>query len=829
MASEQVVFTPALGQNIVVDGDATFLTLYASSFAPITLQAHIDDNSLVPFTSTNLGSVGGPPVLNYQAVLPISKPVVKINVIGSTHFQYGQITLTKGNMGGVDREFGTEISLAEGEEVRNERIDWLDVKDWEGWAWYRPRETWIESRFTQLASLDPLVPTHSLLLRPTNPEIDLRSVLAVFPASTAEAFVTLRGSRNGETPGIYARVRRVKNGGTIKVHVTGKLKIQKGSTTAISDAVAIARQKYGHSARIPFVQEERGETPFDRLGFCTWSSIGENIPLTYDLMENLVKLLNRDKMPIGTFLIDDGWQDIRYGHNGAPKARGLWDFGTWSGMQSSLADNITLVRENLPTVKDIGVWMTLAGYWNSISPYSPLARKYDMRMYPLERKNVLGIEWPGNGFDDQQSGSILDPELRAYCLPPPHRVYEFWRDYFQSMADAGITFVKVDNQAYNSFLQGVDGGEEFVAMWNSMTQAANDIFGENRVIHCMAHYERMFNGDIGMGIATKGRKVVIRNTDDFGLPRRNVHRDHIHYNLYNGLLLSHQSLLLDADMFMTNDQWPEYHAVLRAFFNGPIFLADKPGVGDFRVHKKLTGRSPGDEVAYRTIRSQNVIRPLLRNVWEATMDSGRGPSIKATSYFAESKSASIVMWNARCDAIDHSVDILFEGDIIDALEYENGISGTSWEGVIWASNAAQATNVSVQPVSSDASFQIIISNPVLSTSVAPESYEILTVAPYHTIGDIKIAVLGLVDKYAALAPIQSVQVQDDHLDIESKYDGVLGYIIAGTYGNISVTIDGVVVEPHSSRLTDGSLLVDVDLTNAISVEGNGVWAVSIFV
>ncbi|KAH8694852.1 glycoside hydrolase superfamily [Talaromyces proteolyticus] len=827
MAPDQVVFTPALNQTFVIAEKATTFALYASTFNPIQLQALIDEHQNSDFTRIDLGTIGTSPVQNFRAIIPISKPNTEIKVVGNG-VQYGKITLAKASTKGNDQEFLTEIILPVDEEFRSERIEWLDINDWKGWAWYRSRDTWIEARFTPLLNLDSFLATHNLLLQPNNSTQDPRSILAVFPASTKEAFVTLSAARDGEPPGVYARVRRVKNGSPIQVYVVGKLKVRKGTTNAISEAVEIARVKYGYSARAPFVVENK-ETPFDRLGFCTWSSIGENIPLTYDLMENLVKLLNRDKVPIGTFLIDDGWQDIRYGHNGAPRSRGLWSFATWSGMKSSLADNVALIKENLPTVKDIGVWMTLAGYWNSISPYSPLARNYEMRMYPLERNNVLGMEWPEHGFDGQQSASLVDLELRAYCLPPPHRAYEFWRDYFQSVVDAGITFVKVDNQAYNSFLKAVEGGEEFVTMWNSMTRAADEIFGENRVIHCMAHYERTFNGDIGMGEATKGRKIVIRNTDDFGLPRRNVHRDHIHYNLYNGILLSQQCLLLDADMFMTNDQWPEYHAVLRAFFNGPIFVADKPGVGDFKVHSKLTARSPGDEIAYRTIRTKNVIRPLHRNVWEATLDAGQGPSIRAGTYFPECESASIVLWNARSDGCDNSIDIIFEGDIIDALEHENKSIESPWKGVVWASNAAQATAVSVNSVSADACFQILASKPILSISVAPKSYEVLTVAPYHNLGPTKISVLGLIDKYAGLAALQCVKIQGTSLEVESKYDGVLGFILAREPSSIYVTVDGSIVEPRSLRLTDGSVLVKVDLTNATSVEGKSTWMVSVSV
>lgn len=823
MAVHSVVFTPALGQTVFVPAGTDSIVLYAAAPDPVELTARVDgQDEQTPFTRVQLDSIGQEPLLTYKVTLPLHSGR-EIAVFGGGS-ELGKITFVQTQATGEDQEFVTEVVLEEGEEWKSQKIDWLNVQDWEGWAWYRTRETWIEASFTHLSQLSSQTPTHNLLLRPTSAEIDPRSVLAVFPASSQEAFVTLSAARDGEPAGVYARARRIKKGGQAKVYVTGKLTVQKGTATGIRSAVEIARAKYGLSAT-PFT-EESGLNPFDRLGFCTWTSIGENVPLTIDLVDNLVQLLRRDNIPVGTFLIDDGWQDIRHGQNGAVKTRGLWSFGTWDGMKSSLADTVALIKRTLPTVKDVGVWMTLAGYWNSIVPDSPLAQKYEMRVYHLDRDNVRGIRWPTQDFDGQQSGSISKPENRVWCLPPPHQAYAFWRDYFRACADAGITFVKVDNQAYGSFLEGVEGGEEFVALWNGMTRAADETFGENRVIHCMAHYERMFNGDIGMGAATQGKRIVIRNSDDFGLPRRNVHRDHIRYNIYNGMLLGHQCLTPDTDMFMTSAQWPEYHAVLRAFFPGPIFLADKPGQGDARVRSKLIGRRPGDD-SRLVIRAPSIIRPLRRNVWERFLDGGRGASLKGMSYFQDSQSAAIVVWNTREDAVDHSVDVLFEGDLLDALD--GTTSAGPWEGVIWAANARKAKSVSLDPAragtSSSSDWETIASEPVFSVSLAPQSVETLTIAPYQAVGKKgRIANLGLVDKYASLAGIKSSVVEGSRLVTEIKYDGVVGFVIADAV-DISASVDGKAADIKSEQLQEGLTLVQVDLTQAAGT--GSVWRVEI--
>jgi hypothetical protein len=821
VSARNIVFTPAIGQAVPVPPGVAKVAVYATTPNPADIEARFPDGT-AKFQQIGLQSTAG--LRTYVVYFENSKLPEEISIFVDGVTLAGKISFSQQQVRGNNREFLTVVELEEGDDFKSQKLDWLDAHDWEGWAWYRPRDTWIEADFTALSNLSPQTPTHSLLLHPTKTNIDPNSVLAVFPASTQEVFLTLSGARDGEAPGVYARARRVKRGSKVTAYVGGKLTVDKGKDTAIKGAMNVVRAKQG-LPEASFKKLE-GESPFDRLGFCTWSSIGENVPLTLDLMDNLVQLLAKDQTPIGTFIIDDGWQDIRYGVNGAEKSRGLWDFGTWEVMNAQLSEVVALVKKTLPTVKDIGVWMTLAGYWNSIAPNSPLAKKYEMRTFKLNRENVRGIVWHDEGFDGQQSGTISIPEDRTYCLPPPHLAYSFWKDYFSSCAAAGITFAKVDNQAYGSYLDGVEGGEQFVAMWNGMIKAANEVFGENRIIHCMAHYERTFNGDIGMGVPTAGKKVVIRNSDDFGLERPNVHRDHIQYNIFNAMLNSQLCFIPDADMFMTGAQWPEYHAVLRAFFEGPILLADKPGTSDLNIVRKLVGRSP--ENIYETVTAPETIRLLARNVWEHFRDAGEGPSIKGTSYFPAARSASIVLWNSRQDALYNSSDIIFEADVIDALDCTD-TTASAGEIALWLFTSGTAVSATLH--ASEADHNISPSTPLLSVSLVPEAVEIITVAPFQEVGSLRIASLGLIDKYAGLAAIKDSRVADNRLSSKIVFDGTLGFLVstdAATLDEkISLTVDGI-TQPLTAIKKQGHLhLLKVDLTAAPTSQGKESWTVVI--
>ncbi|KAG0646377.1 putative galactinol-sucrose galactosyltransferase 2 [Hyphodiscus hymeniophilus] len=824
--TERIALTPALGQVVTVPLCTSSIAVYASSPELINLVAKFEGGAS-NFEQLDLDSSGN--LYTYKLSFLSSDFPKSISVFANGVELEGKISFEHERSHGKDEEFSTEIVLEETEDFKSQRLEWLNIDDWDGWAWYRPRETWIEASFTPMSKLSPKTPTHNLLLRPNNPKIDPKSVLAVFPASPPGAFVHLTAARDGEAPGIYARVRRVKNGGRITSYVGAKVNVHKGELNAIRGAIDVARKKYGYSTA-PFTQDT-GHSPFTGLGFCTWSSIGEDVPLTLDLMDDLVQKLVKFNVPVGTFIIDDGWQDIRYGLNGSEKTRGLWSFDTWERMNAPLSDVVSLVKKTLPTVEDVGVWMTLHGYWNSIAPTSPLAKKYEMQTFKLNRDNLQGIDWPETDFDGQQTCSISDPEKRTWCLPPPHLAYKFWKDYFTSCFDAGVSFVKVDDQAYGSLLDGVSGGEEFVALWDGMTRAASEVFGDNRVIHCMAHYERTFNGDIGMGVATQGKKIVIRNSDDFGLNRPDIHRSHIHFNIFNAMLTSQLCLIPDPDMFMTSAQWPEYHAVLRAFFEGPVLLADKPGELDLEILNKLIGKSPTGR--YQIVRAPQTIRPLSRAVWERYLDGGFGPAMKGVSYFPAARSASLVLWNTRQGALQSTADIIFESDLIDALEgiKDSVESGESLDLAVWFFSSGLAKSVSLKDFGSEPSYGAELSPPVIAVSLEPQATEALTIATYHSVGDTMVACLGLIDKYAGLAAIQRTQVKGGQLSVAISFTGILGFLVKqgaeDITGKVRVTIDNISANCAVKSKGSGLSLVEVNLVDVQAVAGKEGWTVAI--
>ena len=150
---------------------------------------------------------------------------------------------------------------------------------------------------------------------------------------------------------------------------------------------------------------------------------------------------------------------------------------------------IDMLKQKFPFFKSIGIWLTLEGYWNSISPSSPLAQQY-----PLFSCT----------FHDHIKNETTQGHLPLFEHWP-----KFWTDYFTTLKSCGVTFVKVDNQ---SFIDALTEGEEestIKAYGHAvMTRAAVEVFGH--MVHCMSQSGRFNTGEFGLGVDSGADGAVVR-------------------------------------------------------------------------------------------------------------------------------------------------------------------------------------------------------------------------------------------------------------------------------------------------------------------------------
>lgn len=285
------------------------------------------------------------------------------------------------------------------------------------------------------------------------------------------------------------------------------------------------------------------------------------------------------------------------------------------------------------------------GYWEGIHPDSPLIPKYDCKPY------TASIDWWDGVANATHDVPYLPNGKAEYYLPSPDKALAFWKDYFLHLADAGVVFVKVDNQATMTSLSGVDGAIEARVIWQGMYDAAEQVFG-GKAIHCMAHGENMWTGVQGLGVASSGERIVWRNSDDFGLSKPTAHQDHFFTNIFNSLVSNALCVIPDADMFMTAAQAPHSHALLRAFFPGPLTLSDKPKEHDLSLLARLMATDKSGN--RRAIRTKVAPEPLARRMLDSTIrDHSTGTGLWAT--VRGPKVTLIGVWNVRgngCRVLD---------------------------------------------------------------------------------------------------------------------------------------------------------------------------------
>jgi hypothetical protein len=425
------------------------------------------------------------------------------------------------------------------------------------------------------------------------------------------------------------------------------------------------------------------------------------------------------------------------------------------------------------------------GYWDGIHPDSPLVKKYGCRKYPINREWWRGT--PGRGQDQDQDNHQLaltgrpagEPEA-FYVMPPPSRAAQFWTDWFTELRRAGITFLKIDNQAATTSLEGVGGVAEALTTWETRYAAAAAVFGPGRVIHCMSHSEAMWAGPLGLGLATHSERFVWRNSDDFGINHRSpyAHQQHIFTNLMNALVSNHMATIPDADMFMTARQHAPAHALLRALFPGPLLLTDKAGEHDAALLWRLAARDRAGTA--RVLKAPRAAEPLARRLLDTSiLDYKDGTGEWAAAPVGPH--TIVAVWNNRggIDKPCHVRDALTVHDLEDALAHEIDDSyfvlrmGVDKPSVLGAALVQPGDKGKIVVVD-DINMLEAASFWVARAQRPPPDFG-------GALAGFEIAVLGLVDHFAGPAALHRVELTQVTIDVQLKNAGKLGVAVAAPY------------------------------------------------
>jgi hypothetical protein len=304
----------------------------------------------------------------------------------------------------------------------------------------------------------------------------------------------------------------------------------------------------------------------ETIGWCTWNSSALGKNLNEDLLVRAAKYFKDSGFPIGWFLVDDGWFDQ-----------------TGSKLNSFRPDPkkfprgfkeiIRTLREEYH-LKDVGVWHALNGYWQGINPESELGKEY--------RSNLITyteLSHPDRDSVTRRTCSFLDPMSEA-----PAR---FYGEIHRFLHDEGFTFIKVDNQlVVERMAPGNFPVWDGAARYHDALNSSAARWFNNALINCMDMTPDAWGNF--------GTTAVARTSEDYfpyekgetyNLQRGNA-AAHVLQAVYNSLYFS-QMVFPDFDEFQSHNPNGVFHAIARAINDGPIYITDNIGEGNFGILRPL--------------------------------------------------------------------------------------------------------------------------------------------------------------------------------------------------------------------------------------------------
>lgn len=533
------------------------------------------------------------------------------------------------------------------------------------------------------------------------------------------------------------------------------------------------------------------------LGICTWEALGagKDRPLLSTIDALLCRWSSVIHMAQTSLLLDDGWQNVL---QDSSNSRRLLSFD----MDHSLLDNflpttsshedtsstlckfISFLQEKYPFIQYYGVWMTLAGYWHGLCPdpsQSQLAEKYG----PLVRATL--------------------PFCHAYWyIPNPWKIQNYFDDYFKSLKTAGISFIKVDDQAdweYFSNLEVFDEGQWqtldmtpkslFKLAWQGMLRAARRYFGESGVLHSMALGRYFLNGLMSPNNLITGDLQYVRTSDDVFPNVPQAHTWHIYQNALELWLTNAISEVIpDADMVTTSMateqltcDWAEYHVAFRTHFSSTTIWLSDPLYAPIQTHlldlllAKLKNKDTGSVGHLRPVQLSKawITSPLTSCIFLDLTSADHGPGLKIASTelvcLTETPLKSLLsVWNVHTKD-SSAIDFISLSDIGRTLPIEFVSLDPKTLFFIYSALSHRLHWRTSTEIQQELEFGPAVSVPVIPIFLPPagwDSFRIIEAYPLDTLDEYSaspwIACVGLVDKLAGLVALTG-------MDCDINYDG----------------------------------------------------------
>ncbi|ORZ08616.1 glycoside hydrolase superfamily, partial [Absidia repens] len=315
------------------------------------------------------------------------------------------------------------------------------------------------------------------------------------------------------------------------------------------------------------------------LGYCTWNSLDQQ-DMTMDGIDNALDSFEQHHIPIGYLLIDDGWQRQHDGY--------MTDFDADPRkFPDGLSGTIKSLKRRHRSLKSIGVWHTLWGYWCGV-----------------DKDSIGKLYQQFRSYYSSSSETLLEGDTKVYLIVDG--VSQFYDDFYRHLTDAGVDMVKIDNQGGIGDLRWECDAQSTVKrpislkqkhrLWDMYRVAAANAMEKyftTPPLHCMAMNPHLL--ECRKLETEKITKIwyggINRNSDDFYPDIFDSHPWHLYENLLNSMWSSSLFSAIDFDMFQSAHYFGEYHASSRAISGGPVYITDIPGNHDINLLRTLTAEN----------------------------------------------------------------------------------------------------------------------------------------------------------------------------------------------------------------------------------------------
>jgi hypothetical protein len=286
--------------------------------------------------------------------------------------------------------------------------------------------------------------------------------------------------------------------------------------------------------RTDFRMNKKYPEMFRYLGWCSWEQYKWDI--SEKVLLDVVDRIETGGLPIRFLLVDDGHLDTAGGRK----------LKSFDPDKAKFPDGFSplLARRSENGIKWMGLWNTMAGYWDGVSPENELGCRINRHLAQMEKTGAV-----------VPAGDIESTRI-------------FYNAHLGAVERHGFDFVKIDCQSRNMawYLGTCNAVEAAANNLQALEEAAEKHTGG--MLNCMAHsLPCVFNTRYS---------AVTRCSIDYKVGKMSRAKSHLLQSYANTLWLA-QTAWVDHDMFHSGDPGVgRIIAISKAMSAGPVYLSDDP-------------------------------------------------------------------------------------------------------------------------------------------------------------------------------------------------------------------------------------------------------------